>query len=78
MDKSNNKLDYFDKGIDLYDFYVEVQRRSIANEIIWIDRNKENVEKMRVYLSRFLNEKRISQLSDDDIKKLIEIRANRY
>jgi hypothetical protein len=76
VDKLSDRLDFVDKGMDLYNFYVAEQRRSIANEIIWIDNNKTNVENLRVYLSHFLGEKRISQLNDSSIVEIAVYRAN--
>jgi hypothetical protein len=76
MDKVSDKLDLLDKGIELYNYYVEDQRRSITDELMWLADNSGNTDKLRVYLSQFLSEGRVLQFTDKDVGELAQIRGN--
>ncbi len=76
MDKLSDRLDFFDKGIEIHNYYIQIEAERIRDEIIRLDHNSNDINKLRVYFANFLGRERISQLSDADIRDLLVIRAN--
>lgn len=76
MNNSNNYLDFADAIIDLRDFYREIQKQNIRNELMTIDKIFDDIIELRKYMATILGEKREKELNDSDIKSLAEIRAN--
>jgi hypothetical protein len=76
MDKLSDRMDLLDKGIELYNYYVGDQRRSITDEIMWLVDNSENTDKLRAYFSQFLSKERLQHFTDKDIEELAQIRGN--
>lgn len=76
MDNISDRLDFLDKSMDLYNDYIEYQKRSIINEIKWLEENVGNTNELRSFFSRFLHMERVLQLSDKALQELAEIRGN--
>lgn len=76
MSKPSDRLDLFDKIMDLRNFYLENQKRHISSEIFWLDEHYEDIQSLRQYLLSFLRMERVGQLDDKDIQGLVEIRVN--
>jgi hypothetical protein len=76
MDKASNRLDLLDKGIELYNYYIDDQRRKITDEIMWLEENSEDTDKLRAYLSQFLSKERVLRFADKDVEELTQIRGN--
>lgn len=76
---SNIKSDFFETGeklAELYNLYLDNQKRSIINEIMAINKMIANTEELRKYITTFLGSVRGQELNDSAIKSLAEIRAN--
>lgn len=76
MNNSNNYLDFADAIIDLHDFYREIQKQNIRDELMIIDKIFDDIIELRKYMATFLGDTRERELKDCDIKSLAEIRAN--
>lgn len=76
MDKISDGLDYVDKGIEMHNYYIQIQMEKIRDEIMWMDCNSNNIHELRLYFVNFLGKERVSQLSDKAINDLLVIRAN--
>ena len=76
MNKLSNRLDFVDKGIEIYNYYIQIEMKKIRDEIIWMDRNSDNINNLRLYFANFLGKERVLQLSDAAINELLIIRAN--
>lgn len=76
MDKISDRLDYVDNGIDMYNYYIQIEMQKIRDEIMWMDCNSNNIHELRLYFVNFLGKERVSQLSDKAINELLTIRAN--
>jgi hypothetical protein len=76
MYKPSDKLDFISTAIELYNYVVKEQKQKRVDEIIWIYKNSNNIERLREYFSKFLGAKRASELSDEFITELPKIQVN--
>ena len=55
MKKISDRLDFFDKMLDLRNNYIENQKQCIENEIRWLENNIENTDNLRFYFTNSLH-----------------------
>ncbi len=76
MNNMSDRLDFFDKSMDLYNYYIENQKRNIVNDIRWIEKNAENPDELRLFFSKFFQMEYLQQLSDEDLQQMALIQGN--
>lgn len=76
MDNISDRLDFLDKSMDLYNDYIDNQKRCIINEIKWLEENVGKPHELRSFFFRFLHTERVLQFSEKALQELAEIRGN--
>ena len=49
MDNISDRLDFLDKSMDLYNDYIDNQKRCIINEIKWLEENVGKPHELRSF-----------------------------
>lgn len=76
MKKLSDDIDAVDKAIELRNFYIEFQKKSIANEIKWLEENEKNYMSLRQYFKTFYSAEKINGLTDEKIDSMVQMRGN--
>ena len=76
MNKLSGRLDFLDKVMDLRNFYIESQRHTIINEIMWLNENVDKFDNLRVYFTNTLGMENVLRISNKELMELAEIRGN--
>lgn len=79
MNKPSDRLDFFEKILDLRNQEIENQKRSIVNEINWLAENAENAENfqaLKTYFVKIYRPEIVLQLNNGQLQELVQIRAN--
>ena len=76
MNKPSDRLDFFEKILDLRNQEIENQKRSIVNEINWLAENAENYQALKTYFVKIYRPEIVLQLNDGQLQELTQIRAN--
>ena len=76
MKKISDRLDFFDKMLDLRNNYIENQKQCIENEIRWLENNIENTDNLRFYFANSLHMEWAMKLNKNDIQQVAEMRGN--
>ena len=76
VDKLSDRLDGVDKVMDLRNYYIDNQKQVISQELCWLADNENKPENLQQYFTNFLREERITQIGDEGLHQLAEIRGN--
>ncbi len=86
MVRPSDFLDSIDKVCDIMNFWTDINKRKIADEIFWLGQNYENPNVLRCYILKCAdfkdnkaNESYARQLfeySDEKVQRLADLRAN--
>ena len=86
LNKPSDVLDTLDKAADIGNFWLDIRRQILIDEIQWIDANYENTASLRKYLlecagfdnvvANISYAKRLNSYSDKQIQKIVAARAN--
>lgn len=76
MNKLSDRLDFADKGLEVYNGYIDGQIKIFSDEIGFLNDNFEDLPKLRQHLAQFLSVNRALELSDESIRSLAILRAN--
>lgn len=76
MNKLSDRLDLLDKVMDLLNYYIESQRHTIINEIMWLNENVDKFDSLRVYFANTLGMEKVLRISNKELVQLAEIRGN--
>ena len=76
MNKPSDRLDFFEKILDLRNQEIENQKRSIVNDINWLAENAENYQALKTHFVKIYRPEIVLQLNDGQLQELTQIRAN--
>ena len=86
MNNLSDGMDFIDKGIEVHNFFMEMEKQRIINEIQWINLNFNNISNLRNYflsLAKFNNNFQVAQYANqlnlysaDKIQNMALYRAN--
>ena len=76
MYKPSDRLDLFEKILELRNQEIENKKRGIVNEINWLAENAENYQALKNHFANIYQPEIVSQLNDGQLQELSRIRAN--
>ena len=76
MNKPSDRLDFLDKILDLRNQEIENQKQKIINEINWLAEKEGDCQALKTYFAKIYRPEVVLQLNDEQLQKLVQIRAN--